>query len=194
MNKRTLAAAVITGSLFATPLFASSFLHKLWPNHQSMQAANLQAKPTNQTKQKNQNYTDFSGSWAGNCFWGTSKEPTSMDTVIKNDGEVFLIDDEELFIGPLYTRTTSSDKITTFEHTSLEWSNDMSNLIMKSSYLIKIASEYPHNTPTPMMNYLGEVTLSLENEQLMIKGQGLIFEDLEQQGDLMSITCTLNKK
>ena len=192
MNKNTLATVVIAGSMLATPLFASNFFHKLMPGKQSVHSAmNLQAKPL--AKHENQNYTDFSGSWAGNCSLSDDNE-TPMSFTIENDDTYFSVDGQELKIGPLHTETTSDNLSATFEHTSLEWSNDMSMLIMKNMYLDKVHSLYPHNDSNPMVTIIGQLAFSLNNGQLVIKGQSIGLIDLEQKNGLTDITCTLNKK
>jgi hypothetical protein len=192
MNKNTLATIIIAGSMLATPLFASNFFHTLMPGKQSVHSAtNLHAKPL--AKHESQNYTDFSGSWAGDCSFADGNE-TPMTVTIENDDTYFDMDGEELKIGPLQTKSSSDNLSAEFEHTSLEWSNDMSMLIIKSVYFDKVHSLYPHNESNPMMAIIGQFALSLNNEQLVIKGQAIGFIDLEQKSGLSNITCTLNKK
>lgn len=192
MNKNNLVAVFIAGSMLATPLFASNLFHKLMPGKKSVHSAtNLHAKPL--VKHNNQNYTDFSGSWAGNCsFSGDFEMPVNL--TIENDDSYFNMDGEELKIGPLHTKTISDNSFTTFEHTSLEWSNDMSMLIMKNLYFSKAQSVYPNNESNPMHTIVGQFSISLNNDQLMIKGQSTALIDLEQTGESDNITCTLNKE
>ncbi|CAM2977679.1 Uncharacterised protein [Legionella steigerwaltii] len=192
MNKNIIVTVLITGSLLTTPLFASDFFQKLMPGKRSLHSAvNVHTKPM--AKHKNQNYTDFSGSWSGNCSLADDIE-ISMDVTIENDDTYFNIDGQELKIGPLHTETTSDNLSAAYEHTSLEWSNDMSMLIMKGVYFDKMHSLYPHNEANPMETMIGQIAFSLTNEQLTIKGQTLSFIDLEQMGELSTLTCTLSKK
>ena len=194
MNKNTLVTVVLAGSMLTTPLFASNFFHKLMPNKKSVHsAANLHAKPKPTMKKEDQDYTDFSGSWAGNCSY-SDRNDLPVTLTIENDDTYFIMDGKEIEIGPLHTETDADRLGTTFEHTSLEWSNDMSMLIIKNQLFGKMHSAYPNNESNPMMTVMDQVTLSLNNEQLLIKGQSLGFNDLEQvTGEFNNITCTLTK-
>lgn len=187
MNKNTLATVVIAGSLFATPLFASNFLHKLMHDGQSeLLAANLHAKPL--AKHKKQNYTDFSGTWTGNCTWSNGEESSETIT-IKNDDIHFNIDGQEYSIGPLQTQTISNAMSTTFDHTSLEWSDDRSTLVMKGLYYGKGHSRQDE----PVITVIAQFTFSLSNEQLVMTAQAKPFIDMKQ-AKLSDITCALDKE
>src|SRR3990167_7549305 len=77
MNKKSIAILLVASS-FASSAFATSTIHKLMTNHRS---APTIAKTHKMTKQANQSYTDFSGTWLVNC--GGDGTAT---TVIENDG------------------------------------------------------------------------------------------------------------
>lgn len=190
MNKNTFVTVVIAGSMLATPLFASNFIHKLMTGkHPVHPITNLHAKPV--AKKQSQDYTDFSGHWSGRCSLGDIDFPVFL--AIENDDTHFNIEGEDFEIGPLHTKTQSDSSDSEYDHTSLEWSNDMSTLTMKYLALDKEHTSYPHNESSPMMTYIGQFTFSLANDQLNINGQSKGFMDLEQKGELNTMTCTLDQ-
>lgn len=192
MNKTTLTALVIAGSMLATPLCASNFFHQLIQGKPASQSAtNLPEKLI--IKDNNQNYTDFSGTWTGNCSFDANYE-TPITIKVKNDDKHFAINDDELNIGPLHTKTASDDLNTTMEHTTLEWSKDMSVLVTKYVYLDKTHSVSPSNQSMPMTTVIGQFAFSLDNEQLVVKGQSISIRDLDKKSGLSNTTCTLSKK
>lgn len=186
MNKRALVTVVITGSLFTAPLFAASFFHKLMdgkqPVHKSIKA---------HVKKEGQNYTDFSGNWAGACILGDEEIPAFL--TLENDDTNIAIYDESLEIGPLLTSSTSNSTSIEFEHTSLEWSEDMSVLIIKEVSVHREHSPFPHNTPNPIETFSRQTTFSLNNEQLVIKGRNLNLVDMKKVGTIDSYSCTFSK-
>ncbi len=190
MNKRTLVTVFIAGSMLATPLFASNFFHKLMSGKQSVQSASqLHAK--SQVKHDRQDYTDFSGNWAGTCSINEYELP--MFISLENSDDEITMDGETFKIGPLHTRSSAEESTTTFDHTSLEWSNDMSTLKFKSLYIEKEQSSYPNNQSKPIVTMFGEFTFALDNDELTLSGQSTAHIDMAQMGELTTINCVLNK-
>lgn len=193
MNKKTLVAVVVAGSMVTAPLFAANFFHKLMPVKQSVDSAiNLHAKPLTQHESQNY-YADFSGNWEGICSFADGNE-MSMSLAIENDDQYLDLDGEELKIGPLHTETSSDKLGATFEHTSLEWNSDKTMLIMKILSFEKAHPSLLYKASNPMETFIGQITLFLNNGQLILKGQTLYLIDLEQGRGLSSLTCTFNKK
>jgi hypothetical protein len=188
LTKSTLTTLILLGNVITNPLFASNFFHQLMPSKKPAQ--HLQTKVP--AKYKNDNYTDFSGNWAGNCTIAGHDIPFS--TSIGNDNTYLEIDGERFQIGSLHTQTVSDSFSEKLEHTSVEWSNDMSMLVMKSQSFDKVHPSYPYNNSSPMETAIGQITLSLNGEQLVIKGEGIYLLDMEQVSDENEVTCTLNKE
>lgn len=96
-------------------------------------------------------------------------------------------------IGSLNTKSTSEQIYSNVEHRSLEWSEDMSTLTIKSVTLMKGHTSYPYNTSSPIVTYISQSTLSLDNGQLLMNGRMLSLLDMEQLDGLQNYSCVLNK-
>ncbi|STX49989.1 Uncharacterised protein [Legionella busanensis] len=187
MNKNILPTLFVIGSIFTIPLSAANFFHKLMPSKMSNQFKDLH--PAKQAKQQGIKYTNFSGNWSGNCVIGNFPA-IPMDFTIENDAEYFSIDDEEFSIGALHTQGTSGgeNNEAAFDHQVFEWNQDMSKLTLKGMSFEKY-SDTKFNTTEAILT---QMTLSLNNEKLIMEGQVIGFVDLEPQ--TQNVSCAFTKK
>ncbi|MGQ3892317.1 hypothetical protein [Legionella sp. CNM-4043-24] len=186
MNKKALVTAAVAGSLFTAPLFAANFFQKLMhdrlPVHKSV---------TVHPKKEGQKYADFSGSWAGTCSFQGGTFPLAL--ILKNDDESIVINGEPMEIGPFQTDSSSDNRGSSFEHTALEWSEDMSTLTIKDVSVLKLHSDYPYNTPSTVETYISQTVMSLNNGQLVMKAQDLDLADTQQR-NASDYSCTFSKE
>lgn len=189
MNKNTL-VSIFTASLLTMPVFATPLFQKLMPGKLTVHAtkkAHKSALPTHNTP----HYTDFSGEWSGTCVYDTEEMPVNL--AIENTDSFMAIDGEQFKIGSLNTKTISDDQSESIDHSTLTWNHDLSVLTINDVGLEKIHSSPPHTETQPMITFLSEFTFSLNNDQLLLKGQFRTLFGLEQS-ELNEIHCTLNKE
>ncbi|CAM2763553.1 hypothetical protein [Legionella worsleiensis] len=186
MNKIALVTVVIAGNLFTAPLLAASFFNKL------IDSKPYVLKSTKaHVKKEGQNYTDFTGNWTGSCSY--DDKDIEVFLTLKNDDTKITIYDEIMNIGSLNTSSTSNSDYAEYEHTALEWSEDISTLIIKEVSISVALSHYPYNTPRPIETFSDETSFSLNNGQLVVKYRQLNMRDMEKVGTVGDVFCTLSK-
>lgn len=174
MNKKTLAALVITSSIVANPIYASNFIQKFISEHPMKKAsAALKAKAPSLT-----DYTDFSGTWVGKCD-GDEQEDT---ITIESSEFYFIVNGGYGEIGLVETHSYSS--LSTgwvgSSTSALEWSADHSHLIHTNSALYHQGSERE-------IGYVID-TISIKNNQLI-----WAWNEQSPDGNVNGV-CTFNKQ
>lgn len=182
MNKKSLAILLIAGS-FVNSAFANSIINKLITKHFSTTPAML--KTHKLTRLTHDSYTDFSGTWVGNCG-----DDMTMTTVIENDADSFSFDGYTLRIGHgLQGTHDSSEESSAYEHGSYEWNADRTALIIKSVGLIK------NNTNNAsIMTEISQFSLTMKNNQINLDGKVIMFEDLTPFEQPITLHCVFNRK
>lgn len=192
MNKKALVTLMMAGSIIASPVFASSIFQQLLSGKVTAQPKAASHKKSS-VKPHHTNYTDFSGYWSGNCTYN-SKDSISMSFDIENNDEYFNINRLHFSIGSLETHSESSRNISVISHSAVRWNSDMSELIINVVSVDQYRDSSPYNEPNPIYTDISEFTVSLENGQLILKGQGLDFSNLHQWNDGLNMVCTLDNK
>ena len=182
MNKKSLAILLIASS-FASSAFANSIINKLIIKHSPVTSSIV--KTHKMTKQTNRPYTNFSGTWMVNCG-----DAQSMLTVIENDAYFINFDGNASRIGQgLEGQSESNEEYTASGHSSYEWNEDGSALTIKSVNLFK------SNTDNSAIETdISKYTLTMKNGQIILDGQGTLFEDLTQAGQPMTGHCVFTRK
>lgn len=181
MCTKVLATIIITGSLIASPLFASNFFKNI-PTAPT-KTGSMAFKPNAPLKSKKagNDFADFSGTWEGTC---TDHEGIETITIENSESE-FTVEGKTYSIGSLETESTSDKDTTYFSHLLLEWNADHSSLLFNSSF---VALFYIKDFKFKNFGYQ-KGTISLQNDQL-------IFEAVSQSSDFENpkIFCTYQKQ
>lgn len=181
MDKKSIAMLLVACS-FASSAFATSFMNKLITKHSSTSSV---VKTHKMTKQANQSYTDFSGTWTVNCG-----DLPSFSTVIENDANYIKLDGIEYMIGHgLSGQSESNEYHTRSENISLEWNADGSALTIKS---INFSKSNMDNSV--IESDLFKTTLTMKNDELNLDGTGTMFEDVTQVAQPLPVHCVFSKK
>lgn len=181
---------LLSGTMLNSTSFAGNFFHQfITGKHQTHAKQAMHANKI--TKLRTQDHTNFSGNWSGNCVFEGMEIP--MEFSIEDDVEAIYLDGERYAFGSLNTRSLSDSNSASFDHTSVEWNEGKTNLIFKNSYFEKQHSDFPYEETDSMMTFLSKMVLSLNKDQLTIKGQVVQLHDAEQAGE-MNLECTLSQK
>lgn len=181
MDKKSIALLLVACSL-ASSAFATSIINKLITKHRPTSSV---VKTHKMTKQANQSYTDFSGTWMVNCG-----DLPSFSTVIENDADYIKLDGVESRIGlGLNGQTESNEMGTRSENLSLEWNADGSALIIKS---INFSKSNMDNSVIESDMY--KSTLTKKNDELNLDGTITMFEDVTQVAQPITMHCVFSKK
>lgn len=174
---------MLVSSCMATSSFAINPLHQF----EMIQKKSLTIAAKNNTVSESQKYTDFSGTWTGNCP-EYENEPTTF--TIKNDSMNISFDSEEYSIGSsLKTDSRSNAANTSFLHMSFEWNNDKSQLNVND---VGVMKGHLGEMDSSLLTQIGHTNLSISNEQLIISGKMMIFSG-SQQTDTLNMTCIYKK-
>jgi len=180
MDKKSLAILLVASS-FACSSFAASTISKLMTKHGSTAAV----KTHKITRQSNQSFTDFSGTWMVNCGDGPS-----MQTVIENDSDYITLDGMEYRIGHgMSSQSESNDDWTRSENISLEWNADGSALTIKSINFYK-----SHIDNSVIETDMYKSTLTMKNGQIILDGKWTNFKDITQIEEPIEMHCVFVKK
>lgn len=181
MDKKSIAILLIASS-FATSAFAATTISKLITKHRSPTAI---AKMHKMTKQANQSYTDFSGTWMVNCGDGAS-----VPTVIENDANYITVNGVEFRIGQgLSSQSESNEDRTSSENISLEWNADGSALTIKS---VDFSKSHTDNSAIETDMY--KSSLTMKKGQINLDGKWTAFEDVTQVEQPVAVHCVFIKK
>lgn len=181
MDKKSIALLLVACS-FASSAFATSFMNKLITKHNS---ASSVVKTHKMSKQTNQSYTDFSGTWMVNCG-----DLPSFSTVIENDANYITLDGIEYMIGHgLSGKSESNEYHTSSENISLEWNADGSALIIKS---VNFSKSNMDNSALKTDMY--KSTFTKKNDELNLDGTWTMFEDVTQVAQPLPVHCVFSKK
>lgn len=180
MDKKSLAILLVASS-FACSSFAASTISKLMTKHGSTASV----KTHKITRQSNQSFTDFSGTWMVNCGEGPS-----MQTVIKNDSDYITLDGIEYRIGyGLSSQSESNENWTRSENISLEWNADRSALTIRSINFSK-----SHLDDSVIETDMYKSSLTMKNGQIYLDGKWTGFEDVTQTEAPVDMHCVFVKK
>lgn len=182
MDKKSLVILLVASS-FASSAFATNIINKLITKHSSATPSIVKTHKT--TKHTNQSYTDFSGTWEGNCGEGSI-----MNTVIENDADYIILDGDEYKIGHgLQGTYESNEEGSEYVHNSFEWNADRSALVMKGGSFTK--SNIDNSAIDTDMSIF---TLTMKNGQLNLDGKWITFKDLTQIEQPIPVHCVFSKK
>lgn len=157
-----LTAVCITGSLVASPLFASNFLQKLTPHTKTMNRSTQNNLNSQIKDHPSEGFADFSGTWVGKC---QDNEETEV-MVLKNSNYQLTVDGKNFTIGALETESSSNQDLTSFSHLLFEWNSDHTSLIFNASFAAYIHTAYINEKT---FGY-GQGSISLNDGQLILKG------------------------
>jgi hypothetical protein len=185
MYKKMIAGLVLLGSI-ASPIYAANVFENL-THHASFNAKKITTKnPAKFTSF--QKFIDFSGKWLKASCTGDATFDGPL--IIKNDETHFTINNKTFFINaPLLTETYSNPKIgeTEITHSLSTWSDDGTQLILKSTIVEQYTATFPHIQTT-----LTNVTFSLNNAQLVMQAKAISYHDLGEEKGL-GVSCTFNR-
>lgn len=138
-------------------------------------------------------FTDFSGTWVGQCA-NSDGDDVDMDTVtIKNDAMEISFDGEVYAIGGLKTTSHSQQWTTDFDHEALYWNDEQTQLVFNGTWVIKShIADSPYVAPQLFTN-IANMNLSIENDNLQVRGSVLIFAGTKQE-HTQDILCTYKKE
>lgn len=181
MDKKSI-TILFVASCLTSSVFATGIINKLITKHSSVTPSIIKTHKT--TNKTNHPYTDFSGTWTGNC--GNSQ---IMSTVIENDAGNITLDGEEFRIGQgLQGKTASNEEYVRYEHNSFEWNEDGSALIMKG------VGVYKDNVDkSDIHTDMGTFTLTMKNDQINLDGKFAMFQDVTQV-DPITFHCVFTRK
>lgn len=188
MLKKPLFILVLTTC--ATSSFAFSPFNILKATPQKLNQTAIHKKVVNEST----NYTDFSGTWVGKCADSDGDVQDDMDTVtIKNDDMEISFDSDVYSIGGLKTKSQSQSWNTSFAHETLFWNTEKSQLTFNGTFVYKShLTDNPYNVPQ-IVTSLANMTLSIENEALITRGNIIVFSGTKQE-QTQDILCTYKRE
>lgn len=168
----------LTSSCLASPL--DQLLAKVTPLEKSTHKASHDPDE--------EGYTDFSGVWVGTC----DNDPDITETVdIQTTDSLFIIDGDRYDIDAVTTKGVKNNLNFTETVVHFRWNEDGSQLLASSlNYYVA-----GYMTKEKMTSMIGNMTLSMENNQLVTRLSGYVYADgihLEEFDTKYS--CTYNRK
>lgn len=180
MLKKSLALMLVC-SLVAAPSFASTFFKHGIRDKQFLQAP-IKASKTQTAK----NCTDFSGIWKGSC---TNKNGQEVVT-IQSDESRFKVNEKTYYIGSgLTTNSEGASWSTAFEHETLFWNEDKTQIIMNGTSVMRFHPEGIERYTEELLNVLTQAVVSLVDGKLIVE-QKDIFSLGADKMDEEHFVCT----
>jgi hypothetical protein len=176
MYKKT-ALFLAMSSLIATPTFASNFFQKFTSKHHTKKTSS--SVIASKAKTGSSTFTDFSGTWIGNCAGYTEADTLT----ITNTDNFFVINGMEFLMNSLQTFSDSYSDSTYFTHMLLQWNEDHSTVMLDGSF-----AAYSGNALQAEFGYM-KGSISLKNDQLIME-----FSDHTTSGYDDQTVCTYSKQ
>lgn len=182
MSKMTITALLVASTFIASPVNATGFLHQL---HQH--PAPKASAPTHKKALFPESTADFSGDWIGDCVDDEGNVHSNGDSVLTVNSDVYgkiTIDGESFSIGNLNTNALSGAGFSHFEHTSFDWTEDGSTLLVNDNGALYYNSEFMEHS---MHAYYGNGRMFLNDGHLVIDSTHY------EEGTAEHSVCTFHK-
>jgi hypothetical protein len=173
----------------STSSFAFSPFNKIEAMHKKSLNSAIHKKTTTEPV----NYTDFSGTWVGKCSDADGDEHELETVTIKNDDMSISFNKETYSFGALQTNSHSHSWNTFFDHKAFFWNTEKNQIIVND-----VSVDKSHFTDNPyglqqILTNISNITISIENEELITKGTVISFSDIKQENTYEFI-CTFKKE
>ena len=176
MIKKYLTVGLL-GSCIATSSYALNFVDMIHAAHKD--ALSSLPKKVESSASIDKNYTDFSGTWTGQC--SLPYNPT-VTWVIYNNDQHIIIDDKEINIGAFNNESTSNGEEAIDDLSRFSWS---SHGLLKMLEVLVVRSK--DNASIQSSTF--QTTFELNNGQLIV--ETIAYKDRPDNRTL-EWTCTLN--
>lgn len=182
MDKKSLAILLVLGSSLTSSAYADNFVKKLMAKHHTTSHSVVKTHKT--TKQGDQPYTDFTGTWVGNCGDG---EDFTMN--IENGYSYIVLSGEEFTIGQgLQGSYHANVEDISHDHTSFEWNADGTELIAKGVYVSK-----DNIDSSGIETVVDKISMTMKKGQINLDGKFVMLQDITVSDQPYTLHCVFNK-